>query len=61
MDFLRQKSVFFFAKIILMYPMQLGCWVHFRRTHYSWALSKRSSARSRRAMAVAPMFFFAKT
>ena len=58
MDFLRQKSVFFFAKIFWWTPCNWGAWAHFRRTHYSWALSKRSSARSRRAMAVAPMFFF---
>ena len=34
-----------------------GAWALFRRTHYSWVLSKRSSARSRRAIPVAPMFF----
>ena len=49
---------FFFAKkVFWCTPCNWGAWAHFRRTQYSWALSERSSARSRRAMAVAPMFF----
>ena len=39
----------------------VGAWAHFRGTHYFWALCKRLSARSRGAMAVAPMFSFFKT
>ena len=50
----------FFAKKVYFDVLHAigGACAHFRRTHYSWALSKRSSARSHRAMAVAPMFFF---
>ena len=58
--FFATKVCFFFAKIFWCTPCNWGFWAHFRRTHYSWALSKRSSARSRRAMAVAPMFFFSQ-
>ena len=51
--------VFFAKKVYIDVPHAIGgAWAHFRRTHYSWALSKRLSARSRRAMAVAPMFFY---
>ena len=57
MDFSRQKSAFFARKVFWCTPCNWGAWAHFRRTHYSWTLSKRSSARSRRAMAVAPMFY----
>ena len=50
--------VFFAKRVYFDVPHAFGgAWAHFRRTHYSWALSKRSSARSRRTMAVAPMFF----
>ena len=56
MNFLRKKSVFFATKGYFDVPHAIGgAWAHFRRTHY-WALSKRLSARSRRALAVAPMF-----
>ena len=49
--------IFFAKKVYFDVPHAIGgAWAHFRRTHYSWALSKRSSARSRRAMAVEPMF-----
>ena len=50
-------QIFFAKKVYFDVPHAIGCaWAHFRRTHYSWALSKRSSARSLRAMVVAPMF-----
>ena len=48
---------FFAKKVYIDVPHAIGgAWAHFRGTHYSWAISKRSSTRSRRAMAVAPMF-----
>ena len=51
--------IFFAKKVYFDVPHAIGgASAHFRRIHYSWALSKKSSARSRRAMAVAPMFFF---
>ena len=55
-EFFAKKISFFATKVYFDVPHAIGgAWAHFRRTHY-WALSKRSSARSRRAMAVAPMF-----
>ena len=51
------KKIGFAKKVYFDVPHAIGAaWAHFRRTHCSWALSKRSSDRSRRAMAVAPMF-----
>ena len=53
-----EKKSFFARKVYFDVPHAIGeAWEHFRRTQCSWAFSKRSSARSRRAMAVAPMFF----
>ena len=51
------KKIGFAKKVYFDVPHAIGAaWAHFRRTHCSLALSKRSSDRSRRAMAVAPMF-----
>ena len=56
--FLAKKNHFFAKKVYFDVPHAIGdAWPHFRKTHYSWDLSKRLSTRSRRGMAVAPMFY----